>query len=31
MYPIAMPKSTVKREIPFMIFTSAILLALLMD
>jgi len=31
MYPIAMPKSTVKTEIPFMIFTSAVLLALLMD
>jgi len=31
MYPIAMPKSTVKIEIPFMIFTSALLLFLLID
>lgn len=30
-YPISMPHSTVRREIPFMIFTSAVLLALLMD
>ncbi len=30
-YPIAMPHSTVKKEIPFMIFTSAVLLALLLD
>gem|GEM_PF-4598771 len=26
-----MPHSTVKKEIPFMIFTSAVLLALLLD
>ncbi len=30
-YPIAMPHSTVRREIPFMIFSSAVLLALLVD
>ena len=30
-YPIAMPHSTVRREIPFMIFTSWVLLALLLD
>ena len=30
-YPIWIPKSTVKKEIPFMIFTSIILLILLID
>ncbi len=31
LYPILMPKSTVRKEIPFMIFTSVILLILLID
>jgi len=31
LYPIAMPKTTVKKEIPFMIFTSILLLLLLLD
>ena len=30
-YPIAMPKSTVKKEIPFIIFVSALLIGLLAD
>jgi len=30
-YPISMPKSTVKKEIPFIIFVSALLIGLLFD